>query len=194
MKVELRDIYKSFGPVRASDGLRVTFESGRIYGLLGENGAGKTTLMKILAGFLSLDSGEILIDGRPVRIKSPAQALDQGIGMLQQDPFDFLPFTVLDNFLLGRNAGWHINRKTAKLRLKEQAEFLHFHLDPNALERTLSVGERQQIEIIGLLASGVKVLILDEPTTGISASQKSSLFDRPPALSRARPHHHSRFT
>ena len=176
MKVELRNIYKSFGPVRASDGLQVSFESGRIYGLLGETGAGKTTLMKILAGFLSLDSGEILIDSRPVQIKSPAQALDQGIGMLQQDPFDFLPFTVLDNFLLGRNAGWHVNRKTAILRLKEQAEFLHFHLDPNALERTLSVGERQQIEIIGLLASGVKVLILDEPTTGISASQKSSLF------------------
>ena len=176
MKVELRDIYKSFGPVQAVDGLGVTFEGGRIYGLLGENGAGKTTLMKILAGFLSLDAGEILIDGRPVRIKSPAQALDQGIGMLQQDPFDFLPFTVLDNFLLGRNAGWRINRKKAKLWLKEQAEFLHFHLDPNALERTLSVGERQQAEIIGLLASGVKVLILDEPTTGISASQKNSLF------------------
>jgi ABC-type uncharacterized transport system ATPase subunit len=176
MKVELRNIYKSFGPVRACDGLRVTFESGRIYGLLGENGAGKTTLMKILAGFLSLDAGEILIDGRLVRIQSPAQALDQGIGMLQQDPFDFPPFSVLDNFLLGRKAGWRIDRKRGSLRLKEQAEFLHFRFDPNALERTMTVGERQQLEIIGLLSSGIKVLILDEPTTGISASQKSSLF------------------
>jgi general nucleoside transport system ATP-binding protein len=176
MKIEMNNICKFFGPVRASDGLRVTFESGRIYGLLGENGAGKTTLMKILAGFLSLDSGEIIIEGRPVRIQSPSQALDQGIGMIQQDPFDFLPFTVLDNFLLGRKAVRGINRKKAKLRLKEQAEFLHFPLDPDALVRTLTVGERQQLEIIGLLASGVKVLILDEPTTGISASQKSSLF------------------
>jgi general nucleoside transport system ATP-binding protein len=176
MKVELRDIYKSFGAVRACDGLQVTFESGRIYGLLGENGAGKTTLMKILAGFLSLDAGEILMDGRPVRIQSPAQALDQGIGMLQQDPFDFPPFSVLDNFLLGRKAGWRINRKRGSLRLKEQAEFLHFRFDPNVLERAMTVGERQQLEIIGLLSSGIKVLILDEPTTGISASQKSSLF------------------
>jgi general nucleoside transport system ATP-binding protein len=177
MKVELRDIYKSFGPVRASDGLRVTFESGRIYGLLGENGAGKTTLMKILAGFLSLDAGEILIDGRPFRIQSPAQALKQGIGMLQQDPFDFLPFTVLDNFLLGRKADRRINRKRASLRLKKQADFLHFRFDPNTTLRTMTIGERQQLEIIGLLASGVKVLILDEPTTGISASQKSALFN-----------------
>ncbi len=176
MKVELRDIYKSFGPVRASDGLQVTFESGRIYGLLGENGAGKTTLMKILAGFLSLDAGEIVIDGRPVHIQSPAQALDQGIGMLQQDPVDFLPFDVLENFLLGRKTGRRINRKKASHRLKEQAEFLGFSLDPNVPVRTLTIGERQQLEIIGLLASGVKVLILDEPTTGISASQKSALF------------------
>jgi general nucleoside transport system ATP-binding protein len=177
MKVELKDIYKSFGAVRANDGLGVTFESGHIYGLLGENGAGKTTLMKILAGFLSLDAGEILIDGHPVHIQTPAQALDQGIGMLQQDPFDFLPFTVLDNFLLGRKTGRRINREKASLRLKEQAGFLHFNLDPDAMVRSLTIGERQQLEIIGLLASGVKVLILDEPTTGISASQKSSLFD-----------------
>jgi ABC-type uncharacterized transport system ATPase subunit len=177
MKVELRNINKSFGPVLANDGLGVTFESGHIYGLLGENGAGKTTLMKILAGFLSLDAGEILIDGRPVRIQTPAQALDQGIGMLQQDPFDFLPFTVLENFLLGRKTGRGINRKKTLLRLKEQTGFLHFNFDPNALVRTLTIGERQQLEIVGLLASGVKVLILDEPTTGISVPQKSALFD-----------------
>jgi general nucleoside transport system ATP-binding protein len=176
MKVELRHICKSFGPVMANNGLRLTFESGHIYGLLGENGAGKTTLMKILSGFLSPDSGEILINDRPVRIQSPADALKWGIGMLQQDPVDFPPFNVLENFILGRGRSWRINRHQASLRLKSLADRCHFHFNPQAGLRTLSIGERQQLEILGLLASEVKVLILDEPTTGISFSQKTSLF------------------
>jgi ABC-type uncharacterized transport system ATPase subunit len=176
MRVELRHIYKSFGPIRASNGLGLTFESGHIYGLLGENGAGKTTLMKILAGFLSPDSGEILIDDRTVRIKSPADALKFGIGLLPQDPADFPPFNVLENFILGRGRAWRINHQEASLRLKSLADRCHFHLDPQARLRTLSIGERQQLEILGLLYSEVKVLILDEPTTGISLPQKNSLF------------------
>jgi general nucleoside transport system ATP-binding protein len=160
----------------ANNGLGLTFESGHIYGLLGENGAGKTTLMKILSGFLSPDSGEILINGRTVRIQSPADALKWGIGLLQQDPVDFPPFNVLENFILGRERSWRINRQEASLKLKSLAEGCHFHFDPQARLRTLSIGERQQLEILGLLASEVKVLILDEPTTGISPSQKTSLF------------------
>jgi simple sugar transport system ATP-binding protein len=82
MKVELKDIHKYFGPIRANEGVNLSVEAGMLYGLLGENGAGKSTLMKILSGFLSPDKGEILLDGQTVRFNSPAQAVALGVGML----------------------------------------------------------------------------------------------------------------
>ncbi|MGB9723583.1 MAG: ATP-binding cassette domain-containing protein, partial [Chloroflexia bacterium] len=101
MRVELREIYKYFGPVRANDGISLCVEPGTIHGLLGENGAGKSTLMKVLSGYLAADWGEILLDDQPVHFSSPAQAIARGVGMLHQDPLDFPALTVLDNFLLG---------------------------------------------------------------------------------------------
>jgi general nucleoside transport system ATP-binding protein len=177
MRVELRHISKSFGSLRANDDLNLTFEGGHIYGLLGENGAGKSTLMKILAGFLSRDGGEILLNDCPVRIGSPSDALQSGIGLLQQDPLDFLPFDVLDNFLLGRSRGFAKGSKKAALQLRDMAEAFQFTFDPRTRLQTLTIGERQQLEIVSLLASGVEVLILDEPTTGISSTQKQILFN-----------------
>ena len=101
MKVELRDVHKTFGTVYALKGLSLTFESGKIQGILGENGAGKSTLMKILSGFYQADKGEIYLDGNQVVILSPADAIVHGIGMLHQDPLDFPPMQVLNNFLIG---------------------------------------------------------------------------------------------
>jgi len=176
VRVELRQICKSFGTLKANKDVDLIFEGGHIYGLLGENGAGKTTLMKILSGFVSPDKGEILIDHRSVRLPSPAHALKWGIGMLQQDPIDFPPFTVLENFMLGREQSWRIHSQKDEVRLKSLAENYHFQFDPQAPLGALSIGERQQLEILGLVASKVRVFILDEPTTGISFSQKASLF------------------
>ena len=176
MIVELRDIHKSFASLHANDGISLLLTSGRIYGLLGENGAGKTTLMKILSGFLTADSGEIILDGKAVRAATPAQALQLGIGMLHQDPLDFLPFSVLDNFLMGRGSGLTHQRAAARCALDEMATRFGFQFDADAPVSRLTVGERQQLEIVRLLASGVQVLILDEPTTGISAAQKTRLF------------------
>src|SRR5512135_555616 len=105
MQVELRDIHKTFGPVYANKGLSMAIPSGEILGILGENGAGKSTLMKILSGFIQADRGEILLDGQAVTIKSPADAITHSIGMLHQDPLDFPPMKVLDNFLLGAKGG-----------------------------------------------------------------------------------------
>ena len=101
MGLELRDIHKHFGPVRANDGVSLNVASGSLHGLLGENGAGKSTLMKILSGFYVADAGDILLDGRRVELGSPRAAVEAGIGMLHQDPLVFMPMTVLDNFLLG---------------------------------------------------------------------------------------------
>jgi simple sugar transport system ATP-binding protein len=177
MQIELRDIRKYFGPVKANDGINLIFEGGRIYGLLGENGAGKSTLMKILSGYQPPDSGEIVIDGQPQRFSSPAEALGKGIGMLYQDPLDIPAFNVKDNYLLGRDRRVVLNYKSANKELEEITSRFSFTLDQEASIENLSLGERQQLELTRLLVGGAQVLILDEPTTGISADQKEKLFD-----------------
>lgn len=176
MKVELREITKIFGPVRANDHISYTFEPGRIYAILGENGAGKSTLMKILSGFQQPTSGEILIDGQSANIDSPNRAIEYGIGMLYQDPQDFAPLTVLENYMFGRGGGFILSRREARKDLLERCKELGFSLNSGANVETLTVGERQQLEIARLLSLGVEVLILDEPTTGISAEQREQLF------------------
>lgn len=176
MKVELRGISKRFGPVFANKGVTLTAEPGTFHGLLGENGAGKSTLMKILSGFLSPDSGEILLDNRPVRFSSPLDAVSLGIGMLHQDPLDFPALKVIDNFMLGYSRKFILVRGEFQKRLKEFAGRFGFRLDPEVRVGDLSIGERQQLEIVRLLARGVNVLILDEPTTAISAQQREKLF------------------
>jgi ABC-type uncharacterized transport system ATPase subunit len=177
MRVELQQIRKYFGPVKANDGIDMDLEGGRIYGLLGENGAGKSTLMKILSGFQPADSGQILLDRQPVQFDSPATALSGGVGMLYQDPLDFPPFRVIDNYLLGREERVRLDYKKAAADLQELARRYDFEIQPQAYIDSLSMGERQQLELIRLLAGGARVLILDEPTTGISAEQKEILFD-----------------
>lgn len=176
MKIELRHIHKHFGLVHANNDISLTVPAGTIQGLLGENGAGKSTLMKILSGFIQADSGEILLDDRPVIIRSPADAIRHGIGMLHQDPLDFPPMRVIDNFLLGQEGGLFLNRRQVLGEFERLAQQYDFSLDPFAYVENLTVGERQQLEILRLLWLGARVLILDEPTTGISALQKEKLF------------------
>ncbi len=177
MNVELKNIHKHFGKVHANKNINLNIPSGMIQGILGENGAGKSTLMKILSGFIQADSGsEIILDGKSVTIDSPADAIQYGVGMLHQDPLDFPPMRVLDNFLLGRSGGLFPNRTTVIRDFKLLAEQFDFSLDPDSYVDSLTVGERQQLEIIRLLWLGARILILDEPTTGISASQKIKLF------------------
>lgn len=176
MKVQLSDIHKSFGDVHANAGVSLTVPGGTIQGILGENGAGKSTLMKILSGYLHADSGEILLDGQPVSIRSPADAIRLGIGMLHQDPLDFPPMQVVDNFLVGCDGGIFPNRRAALSDLIELQRRFDFSIDPESYIDTLTVGERQQLEIIRLLWLQAGVLILDEPTTGISFQQKEKLF------------------
>lgn len=177
MHVEIRNIKKYFGPVKANDGISLVLEPGKIYGLLGENGAGKSTLMKILSGFQPADSGEIFLDKQSMDFASPADALNYGVGMLYQDPLDFPPFGIIDNYLLGRDRNVRLDYKNATSELAEISSRYEFEVDFQEHIDTLSMGERQQLELIRLLAGGAGVLILDEPTTGISADQKDKLFD-----------------
>ena len=176
MRIELREIHKYYGPIMANLGVNLTIEPGVIHGILGENGAGKTTLMKILAGYSEKTSGNILVDNSPVNYKTPAQASELGIGMLYQDPLDFSLLPVLDNFMLGQTAGLADKKKTFRKIFEQTVNSFNFSLQPDTLVKRLAIGERQQLEILRLLARGIQVLILDEPTTGISSLQKEILF------------------
>jgi ABC-type uncharacterized transport system ATPase subunit len=176
MDVELRDIHKTFGSVHANVGINLKVQAGTIQGILGENGAGKSTLMKILSGFIRADKGEIVLDGRAVVIHSPADAIQHGVGMLHQDPLDFPPLRIIDNFILGRPGNLFPQKGAAIREFKQLASQFGFQIDPDAYVDSLTVGERQQLEILRLLWLGARALIFDEPTTGISASQKEKLF------------------
>lgn len=176
MQLELRNISKHYGGLKANDGVDLTVDSGSIHGVLGENGAGKSTLMMILAGYLRRTAGEIRVDGRRIDYHSPAEAAGLGIGMLYQDPLDFPNLTVLENFMLGQVGGLRYTTRVYLQKLQRLAAHFDFHLEPDAPVAGMTVGERQQLEILRLLSLGVRVLILDEPTTGISALQKEVLF------------------
>lgn len=182
MFIELKDITKTFGTVHANQNITLTFHSGRIIGILGENGAGKSTLMKILAGYQPPDSGEIWLDGKKAGALTPESALAAGIGMLQQDVLDIGAFSVLENFVYGQRVKPGISSITLQSRhyrekLLALCRDLGFVLDPETPISQLSIAQRQQLEIVRLLSTGIRALILDEPTTGISADQKDTLFD-----------------
>jgi len=177
MEVRLTDIRKHFGPVKANDGITLTVPAGTIQGILGENGAGKSTLMKILSGFQPADSGTIELDGKAVSLHSPADAIRHGVGMLHQDPLDFPPMRVVDNLLIGAPGRIVPKRQEALAGVMEMAKALGLSIDPRAEVGSLTLGERQQLELLRLLWLGARVLILDEPTTGISAAQRQELFD-----------------
>ncbi|HVO43962.1 MAG TPA: ATP-binding cassette domain-containing protein [Aggregatilineales bacterium] len=172
MQVKVEHITKIFGKLHANDDVSMTFEGGRIYAVLGENGAGKSTLMKILSGYQPPDGGTITLDGSRVSFQTPADALRFGIGMLHQDPLDVASLTVLENFMFGRSD----RPKAARAVLESVSQSLGFQLQAEAYIDSLTIGERQQLEIVRLLSLGARLLILDEPTTGISAAQKDILF------------------
>jgi ABC-type uncharacterized transport system ATPase subunit len=172
MTLIVSDITKRFGNLVANDGISLELPAGTLHSILGENGAGKSTLMKILSGIVSPDSGSVVLDGKPIILGSPQEALAAGIGMLHQEPLVCLPFTAAENFRLG-------SRRTvaaSSAELVETGNRFGFKLDPGAVTRSLSIGERQQLEIVRLLAAGIKVLILDEPTSGITVNQRRELF------------------
>jgi simple sugar transport system ATP-binding protein len=176
MNIEFDHINKHFGDIHANADITLTIQAGLIFGILGENGAGKSTLMKILSGYIQPDSGKIILDGKEVTIATPADAIKHGIGMLHQDPLDFPPMQVIDNFILGHEGGLTLHYKEIITEFESLQKQFGFSLDPKAYVDSLTVGERQQLEILRLLWLGARVLILDEPTTGISAQQKEKLF------------------
>jgi simple sugar transport system ATP-binding protein len=183
--IVLNDIHKHYGRVRANDGISLTLEPGRIYALVGENGAGKSTLMRVLAGHTRPTSGELVMDGESLTHLTPALAREKGVGMLYQDPLDFPAMPVWENFQLGAP-------KRTKKEVVDIIGELSFRLDacflPDEPVSSLTVGERQLLELLRLLDLGATTLILDEPTTGITPEQKQDLFDLLMKLAREEGH------
>ncbi len=171
--IELQNIHKHFGKVKALQGVSLTVAAGSIHGVVGENGAGKSTLMKALTGYIGRTSGSILFNGQEVNLRAPKDARSLGIGMLYQEPLDFLQLSVLDNFMAGAA---RFDRSTMAAALNDLTNRFGFELDPDSALQRLTVGERQQLELLRLIHDGVRVLILDEPTTGISEHQQELLF------------------
>ncbi len=176
MHIEVRHLTKTFGPLRANDQISLSFAAGQVHGVLGENGAGKSTLMKLLSGFLHRDAGEILLNGHAVTIAGPADALQAGVGMVHQDPLDVPAFTALENFFCAGSRTKLPSLKDARAILTRLSRRLGFTVPPDQQVGKLTVGQRQQLEIMRLLACGAGVFILDEPTTGITAAQARALF------------------
>ncbi len=176
--VELIGIDKRFGAVHANKDVTLSIGKGSIHGIVGENGAGKSTLMSILFGFYGADKGEIRIAGKPVRIRSSADAISHGIGMVHQHFMLVEPFTVLENVVLGAEGGALIGPALAKARseLQRLAHDYELDVDPDAIVGTLPVGLQQRVEILKALFRGAEVLILDEPTGVLTPDEADHLF------------------
>ncbi len=177
--LELRGISKSFGGVAALRDVDFTLRRAEIHGLVGENGAGKSTLMKIIAGVHHDYDGEMWIEGRPVRLKSPRDALDQSIGMVHQELSIAPDLTVAENVFLGSQpvtavgtVDWTAMNREARRLLTS----LGLDIDPRTRMGALPVGLQQLVELSRVLFSGARIVILDEPTSALSPPEVARLF------------------
>ncbi|MBY5403308.1 ABC transporter ATP-binding protein [Rhizobium leguminosarum] len=176
--IELVGIDKKFGAVHANKDINLTVARGTIHGIIGENGAGKSTLMSIIYGFYHADSGEIRVNGSPVTIRDSQAAIATGIGMVHQHFMLVDNFTVLENIMLGAEAGMLLARGVASARaeLKRLETEYGLEVDPDALIEELPVGLQQRVEILKAMYRGAEILILDEPTGVLTPAEADHLF------------------
>lgn len=176
--LEVRDLVKTFGPVRANDGISFLVAPGEVHALLGENGAGKSTLVKSLYGVHEPDSGEILRDGAVVTIGSPSVARELGIGMVFQDMRLIPALTVWQNVALHLEGTPFVLRPRALRKLiMETSERYGLSVHPNRKVEHLSIGEWQRVELLKVLLGGLRILILDEPTSVLTPQEVAGLFE-----------------
>lgn len=183
--LEVRNITKRFPGVLANDKVNFSLRKGEIHALLGENGAGKTTLMNIIYGLYSPDEGEFLVNGKPIEIKGPHDAINYGIGMVHQH-FMLVPvFTVTENIMLGAETDHrgapnstplaYLDRKEVAKRVAALSQQYGLEVDPNAIVEDLPVGVQQRVEIMKALYRKANILILDEPTAVLTPQEAEDL-------------------
>ncbi len=172
----MRGISKRFGTVVANDRVDFTLRHGEIHALLGENGAGKTTLMRILYGLYQAEEGQTYMNGLPVTIHSPKDAIRHGIGMVSQHFALVSPHTVTENLVLGMTPGLRLDLRQAHEAVRAAAAEFGIQVDPEATVRDLSVGQRQRVEILKALYRNARVLVMDEPTAVLVPQEVEQLF------------------
>jgi simple sugar transport system ATP-binding protein len=177
--LEMRGVTKRYPGVVANDHIDLDVRPGEIHALLGENGAGKSTLMNILYGLTDPDEGEILMDGQPVTIHSPSDAIDRGISMVHQH-FMLVPvLSVAENILLGDEPMANpvfLDRRDAHARIRHLGRQFGFEVDPDAKVGSLSVGWQQRVEILKALYRNASILVLDEPTAVLTPQETREIF------------------
>ncbi|MEQ9763110.1 sugar ABC transporter ATP-binding protein [Streptococcus sp. ZJ151] len=179
MKIEMRDISKSFGNNKVLEKIDLELQSGQVHALMGENGAGKSTLMNILTGLFPATKGKILIDGQEMTFTNPQEAENFGISFIHQEMNTWADMTVLENLFLGREIKNHfglLDQKAMKEKANQAFERLGVSIPLTVEIGKLSVGQQQMIEIAKCLLSEVSILIMDEPTAALTDRETESLF------------------
>lgn len=176
--LELKNITKTFGSVIANNDVSIKVEKGTIHAIVGENGAGKSTIMRIAYGFYNADSGEILVDRKPVQIRNPHDAIALGIGMVHQHFMLVDTMTVAENIILGAETGTAANLDLEKANrdISNLSNDLRLGVNPKAYIEDLSVGQQQRVELLKALFRNAELLILDEPTAVLTPQEVEEFF------------------
>lgn len=176
ISIQMENITKSFGALKANEDVNLSVYAGEIHALLGENGAGKSTLMNMLSGIYTPDSGFISVEGKQVRFTSPKDSIALGIGMIHQH-FKLIDIlTAKENILLGQKKKAGQNDKELAKEIKDLSDKYGLDIDPNKKVYQMSVGEKQTLEIIKVLYRGARILVLDEPTAVLTPQEINKLF------------------
>ena len=178
MNLAVESVAKSFPGVLALDGVSVDLKAGEIHALMGENGAGKSTLIKIITGVFRPDSGNVLLDGRPVAFNSPRDALAAGIAVVHQERNLIPRFSVGENILLERlpTRNGLVDYTAVGQQARRYLDLLDRNIDPRSEVRSLSVAQMQIVEIAKALSLEAKILVLDEPTASITGHESAAFF------------------
>ena len=176
--LELKNINKSFGHVQANKNINLTIKKGTIHGIIGENGAGKSTLMSIVYGLYQADTGSINVSGKEIKLRSPRDSIESGIGMVHQHFMLVENFTVVENIILGFEGEFVFGKKLEKAKedLQKLCETYKLNIDLDSVISDLSVGFRQRVEILKSLYRGAEIFILDEPTGVLTPQEVDELF------------------
>ncbi|MCB1444293.1 MAG: sugar ABC transporter ATP-binding protein [Rhizobiaceae bacterium] len=174
--LELRGLTKLYARVPAVENINFTLMPGEVHALLGENGAGKSTLTKMIAGVVEPTSGEILLDGKPVHLRTPAAALEAGIAMVFQETSLVPSMSVAQNLFMG-NERFFNRLRGINIAAQQFMQALNFQVDPTAIVQTLGAAKKQMIEIARAMLSNARVIVFDEPTATLTPEEKKHFFD-----------------
>lgn len=176
--LEIKNLSKSFGKNKVLSGINITLKKGSVLGLMGENGAGKSTMMKCLFGIYEQDEGQFFLDGKPIDFKSPKEALENGVSMVHQELNQCLDRTVMDNLFLGRYPKKFgvVDEKRMFRESSRLFSSLKMNVNPNVIMRTMSVSQRQTVEIAKAVSYNAKIIVLDEPTSSLTEPEINKLF------------------